>query len=263
VHIAEIIPAILFVLSSGLLFNKRFRENGVLLFFAGSIALVASYFLFDEIANRLIRNKLEAHQQRTESVVKAPQPPAVQAPPIITAPTIESLKAQADKGDTIAMNALGAAYGKGEGVTKDTFTARSWFRRAANLGNDAAMNNLAYFYDMGWGGEQDTRMAVEWYAKAANLGNATAMWNLANMYEEDLPSLPRDSARSANYLLMALKKGENLARERTFTGLPTWSLATRAAVQSRLRQDGFYGGPINGRFDAQTYRALEAYANLR
>jgi hypothetical protein len=58
-HLFEIIPALVFVLSSGLLFNKRFRENNFLVAIAGMIALVATYFLFEEVTNRIVKSHIE------------------------------------------------------------------------------------------------------------------------------------------------------------------------------------------------------------
>ena len=49
-----LLEAILFILSSGLLFNKRFRENPFLVLIAGTIGLVSSYFLTEEIYRRFI-----------------------------------------------------------------------------------------------------------------------------------------------------------------------------------------------------------------
>ena len=45
-----VIEGILFVLSSGLLFNERFRSNIFLIGIAGSLALVSSYLLIQQLA---------------------------------------------------------------------------------------------------------------------------------------------------------------------------------------------------------------------
>ena len=54
----EIIYALLFVLSSGIFFHERFRHKRSLLVAAGLIALASSYFLFEEILARTIRNEI-------------------------------------------------------------------------------------------------------------------------------------------------------------------------------------------------------------
>jgi TPR repeat protein len=169
---------------------------------------------------------------------------------------------RAERSDADAMNALGVAYSKGDGVPKDAATARVWFRQGANLGHVAAMNNLAYFYEQGLGGGYDSKAAIKWYIEAADRGNANAMWNLAVIYEENTPSVPRESVQSARYLLLAIRKGSEVARTRTFSGLPTWSVTTRVAVQEKLRNEGYYTGVMTGTFDAETYRALQKYEKM-
>lgn len=64
----ELIPALLFVLSSGLLFQDRFRENRFMVAFASVVALVASYFLFEQITDRMWP-KVEAKQASTSTKV--------------------------------------------------------------------------------------------------------------------------------------------------------------------------------------------------
>ena len=73
----EFIPALLFVLSSGLLFQSRFRENLVLVLLAGLIALVSTYFLVVQIATFSkvsIPQSLIALLSGSTSVVPQPLP---------------------------------------------------------------------------------------------------------------------------------------------------------------------------------------------
>ena len=72
-----LLEAILFVLSSGLLFHERFRKNKVLFLLAGVVALGSSYFLLEEMTNRLIQKELQAgYKIQTQAVVpEAPKPP--------------------------------------------------------------------------------------------------------------------------------------------------------------------------------------------
>jgi hypothetical protein len=66
--VPEFIAAILFVLSSGLLFQKRFRENAFLLVVAGVIGLVSSYFLIETIGE-----DIQHWLNHTEPPVSPPQ----------------------------------------------------------------------------------------------------------------------------------------------------------------------------------------------
>ena len=73
-HLFELVALLLFILSSGLFFNKRFRENYVAIGLAGIIALISSYFLFEEIATRVVNRHLEKH---TSNVPNEPIRPSM------------------------------------------------------------------------------------------------------------------------------------------------------------------------------------------
>lgn len=70
----EIIPALLFLLSSGLLFNERYRNNLLLVTLAGAIALISSYFLIEQITERIIANRLESSAAKSPPAVSIPTP---------------------------------------------------------------------------------------------------------------------------------------------------------------------------------------------
>jgi hypothetical protein len=82
--ILELLALLLFILSSGLLFNERFRHNYFAVGTAGVIGLVSSYFLFETISTRL-QTKFEQMVVDTVEQTKQPTPPSpIAAPPIIT-----------------------------------------------------------------------------------------------------------------------------------------------------------------------------------
>jgi hypothetical protein len=56
--VATIITAILFVLSSGLLFNERYRHNKTLMTISGILALIASYFLLEQMIEVVVSRRL-------------------------------------------------------------------------------------------------------------------------------------------------------------------------------------------------------------
>jgi hypothetical protein len=56
--IPEVIAAMLFVGSTGLLFNERFRSNHFLVFCAASIALVSTYLLTEQIVRQIVSKVL-------------------------------------------------------------------------------------------------------------------------------------------------------------------------------------------------------------
>lgn len=84
-----VIEAALFVLSSGLLFSERFRANGLMVGIAALIAIVSSYFLFEEVARRVAREVL-AERQAPPPAMKsagASSPPVAAAPAVVSRPT--------------------------------------------------------------------------------------------------------------------------------------------------------------------------------
>src|SRR5690242_4372611 len=79
------VEAILFVVSSGLLFNERFRGNYIVVAAAALIAMGSSYMLFEEFTKRLIKAELDASRPSAVSPTPvvipspvSPAPPSVQ-----------------------------------------------------------------------------------------------------------------------------------------------------------------------------------------
>jgi TPR repeat protein len=96
--------------------------------------------------------------------------------------SIESIKADAQKGNARAQYDFGNCYYNGAGVPQDYAEAVKWFRKAADQGIDRAQNGLGVCYQKGQGVTQDYTEAVKWYRKAADQGNDVAQLNLGDMY---------------------------------------------------------------------------------
>ena len=88
----------------------------------------------------------------------------------------------AANGDTDAMNELGGAYSRGEGVKEDAALAAQWYARAAEAGHAMAMMNLAECYRAGEGVARDGLAAARWLERAGSLGNLEAIIRLAEMH---------------------------------------------------------------------------------
>jgi SH3-like domain-containing protein len=88
----------------------------------------------------------------------------------------------AAEGSGDAQYALGVAYFKGEGVTRDLNDSMKWFEQAANSGNVQAMFNLGAAYWEGNGTRQSYAEAVEWWEKSAAAGQSAAQYNLGLAY---------------------------------------------------------------------------------
>jgi hypothetical protein len=81
------------------------------------------------------------------------------------------------------MNSLGELSEAGAGVPQNNQTARSWYKKAADLGHADAMGNLGALLESGRGGPQSLETAREWYVKGAALNGRVAMHNLGVMLE--------------------------------------------------------------------------------
>jgi hypothetical protein len=88
----------------------------------------------------------------------------------------------AAEGNADAQYALGVAYFKGEGVSRDLNDSMEWFEQAANSGNVQAMFNLGAAYWEGNGTRQSYAQAVEWWEKSAAAGQSAAQYNLGLAY---------------------------------------------------------------------------------
>ena len=89
----------------------------------------------------------------------------------------------AARGIAIAMTNLGVLCEHGQGVAQDYAAARSWFEKGAAAGDPGAMNNLGFVYEKGLGVAQDYAVARSWYEKSAAADDAIAMTNLGVLYE--------------------------------------------------------------------------------
>lgn len=67
--VLEVLGAILFVTSSGIFFSERFRKNKFLVLCAGAIAVISTYFLVQEIADRVVERRLGEKAGPTSSAL--------------------------------------------------------------------------------------------------------------------------------------------------------------------------------------------------
>ncbi len=119
------------------------------------------------------------------------------------APPVDSLRQQAQAGDTRAQVMLGRAYYRGENdYPKNYEQAAYWFRQAANAGDIEGMFNLAVALHHGLGVETDLRDALRWYRKAGEGGLPQARLMEALIYRSGIPAtateteIPPDSDRA-------------------------------------------------------------------
>jgi TPR repeat protein/GTPase SAR1 family protein len=97
---------------------------------------------------------------------------------------LANYRAAAAMGHGAAMNAVGVAFFKGDGVAKDVAEAFKWFKQSADTSNEPhALRNLAIGFRHG---VPEANIGVDWaesvrlMRQAANSGFVTAMYNLAD-----------------------------------------------------------------------------------
>ncbi len=95
------------------------------------------------------------------------------------ASTLNEWRALAAQGHVGAQHALGNAYFYGQGVTRDSAEAVTWYELAANKGYADAQNNLGLIYANGIGVAQDNIVAYMWWKLAADQGHADAQHALS------------------------------------------------------------------------------------
>ncbi|MCX7888800.1 MAG: caspase family protein [Rhodobacteraceae bacterium] len=168
------------------------------------------------------------------------------------------LTRSAAQGDPEAQFQLARLYEKGIGVPGDLDRARTLYEAAAAQDYADAINELGFFYFNGAIGLPiDQARALELFRRAADLRQPEAMFNMASFIDDGfVPGAgPGDAA---GYLYGALRAGSaNVLRELS-ENPKSFKKATRAALQERLRDNGFYSGPLDGSFGPGTIRAIRA-----
>jgi len=170
-------------------------------------------------------------------------------------------KRAADLGNSSGMAGLGWLYEHGKGVTQDLGQAVALYRRAIDLGNPAAMTDLALLHVQGKGVEKSEPTAVALYRKAAGLGNSIAMNNLAWMIQSGRGVARKDPAEAADLMLKALARHNEFSYRQMTQSWRAWSKEFRVALQTKLREAGFYSGQVDGEFRNTTTAAINAYIN--
>jgi hypothetical protein len=95
----------------------------------------------------------------------------------VTSADLQRLRANAERGDVIAMHSLATVYQNGIGVDKDLSQSVLWHHKAAQNGHVVSMYNYGVFLAQGVAIKQDYAEALIWFEKAALLRHSRAMFN--------------------------------------------------------------------------------------
>ena len=165
----------------------------------------------------------------------------------------------AARGNVDAAIDLGYALAKGEGTARNLPRAFQLFRQASQSGSAVATYDLAKMIDDGVGGQLSE--AVGLYKQAARMGFPRAHLGAAIILDQG-KGVARNPGAAAEELLQCVHAD---AREclTTLTGpTQTRSPDTIKALQNRLREAGYYAGPIDGRSGPSLGPALEQWRLL-
>lgn len=142
-----------------------------------------------------------------------PAPPITSSPqgrdqanaPVMTA--VETLRQQAQAGNSQAQSDLGLRYLRAEGVARDAVIAAEWLREAAIQGEAIAQYNLAVQYLQGDGISANTVRAQLWFLSAAEQGFVPAMYNLGLVYLT-AADIPQNISAAINWFEKAADGGQ-------------------------------------------------------
>jgi GAF domain/PilZ domain/Sel1 repeat len=145
---------------------------------AATIALVLGWGLAPWIQSQAfpwIQKKLRAREGvQLATVLASSQPPKSESSsggPSVETATFDQLLQLAQKGDSVAQNALALRYATGEGVTLSEREAVRWFTKAAEAGYVPAQSKLGSIYYSGRGVPQDSNRAYFWMVVARLSGD--------------------------------------------------------------------------------------------
>ncbi len=172
------------------------------------------------------------------------------------------LSRAAAAGSAEAQFELGQLYEIGLGVEQDVEKAVDLYKTAASVDFADAINDLGFLYFQGGLGiVRDPAKALTFFERAANLRHPQAMYNYAALIDDGLVA-GKGPLEAGDFLYQSLRAGSaevyELLRDR-----PTmFKLETRQALQSKLSQNAFYSGVIDGDFGPATRRGLRSAYGL-
>jgi hypothetical protein len=85
------------------------------------------------------------------------------------------------------------------------------------------------------------------------------MNNLAWMLQSGRGVAQREPEEAADLMMKSLDQRNEFSRQRLTQFSNSWSKEFRQALQRRLRDGGYYTGPIDGRFQESTLTAINGY----
>lgn len=173
------------------------------------------------------------------------------------------LERAAAAGSAEAQFELAKMLEKGVGVPADPARALQLYQLSAAQDFPDAINDVGFFYYHGaLGLPKDADRALAFFERAADLRYPAAMYNFAALIDDGLVE-GKGAEDSAAYLFDALRAGSEDVLAILSERPDSFSVATRKALQRKLREVDFYGGTIDGAFGAATIRGLKTAYGLK
>jgi localization factor PodJL len=169
--------------------------------------------------------------------------------------------AAAGKGNVRAMHNLGVLYAN----DRDMTNALPWFQKAADAGLKDSQFNLGIIHALGSGVKQDLAVSYKWFALAAGQGDGEA----GKKRDEIAQYLDKTTLASAKLAVdtWRAKPVDRVANDETnpwteavVGDKPLEAAGERIArVQTLLKTQGVYAGPVDGVANADLKAAVKAF----
>ncbi|GEM_PF-6995484 len=269
--IVDIIAAVLFVGSSGILFNERYRKNIYLVVAAGVIALFATYLMTRELVIQIVKETmaLQSSSGTTPTQKQAPststptQPlvshdtgprpstPDEQPATVIASPddirgaqaygrkdyatALAVLTPLSEQGDPVAEYYVGKMMWRGEGIARDPGKGYDLLNRAATAGIADAQNFMGMFNRRGNYVPVNYGEAMKWYLLAAKQGYKNAQMYIAVLYR-DGKGTTKDIPTAYMWAVIASSEGDPTAQQLRAKLEPSLTEAQRNDARERAKQ---------------------------
>jgi len=125
----------------------------------------------------------------------------------------------------------------------------------------AALTNYGWLLMNGQGVQKGEAAAVKLYLLAAQQGDTFGMFNAAMAYDSG-QGLPYNPAQGARWIYAALRLGHEYSIKQMSGDAAGWTPEFRIELQRLLKRAGIYGGPLNGVFGPELWRAVRLVQTL-
>ena len=170
-----------------------------------------------------------------------------------------SYKKGAELGNADAMFYLGIMHYKGQSGPQNFTEAAHWIEKAAKLDHGKATFELAQLYTSGQGVNKDPVKAASLFFSAADKGIIESYYDLARIHDGGL-GVAKDPIAAARYLVKSLKAKDSFTATELTANANAWDTSSRRELQSLMKDEGVYSGPVDGNFGPGTISAIKKLA---